>query len=177
MDIPAEGQKIAILLHKDRPVSPLQEMPHPHMPSIEKVRVSPIYPMHDLQEIPLGGFQDEMIMVVHQDIGMNQDTIAIMVILHEAKELYPVLCIKKDFSPLIPTAGNMIQSPRIFNPKRSSHSLYISYPQRYVKFQGLTPMSPYLPLCSLFTLIGSIELLSLYLLRSFYSHRNGQTLF
>jgi hypothetical protein len=95
--------------------------------------------MHDLQEIPLGCFQDEMIMVVHQDIGMNQDTKAIMVILHEAKELYPVLCIKKDFSPLIPTAGNMIQSSRIFNPNSSSHSLYISYPQRYVKFQGLTP--------------------------------------
>jgi hypothetical protein len=112
------------------------------MPSIEIVRVSPIYPMHDLQEIPLGGFQDEMIMVVHQDIGMNQDTIAIMVILHEAKELYPVPCIKKDSSPLIPTAGNMIQGSRIFNPNSSSHSLYISYPQRYVKFQGLTPLFP-----------------------------------
>jgi len=49
--------------------------------------------------------------------------------------------IKKDFSPLISTAGNMIQGSRIFNPNSSSHSLYISYPQRYVKFQGLTPMS------------------------------------
>jgi len=81
-----------------------------------------------------------MIMVVHQDIGMNQDTIAIMVILLETKKLYPVLCIKKDFSPLISTAGNMIQGSRIFNPNSSSHSLYISYSQRYVKFQGLTPM-------------------------------------
>jgi len=51
--------------------------------------------MHDLQEISFWGLEDEM--VVHQDLGMDQHIIAIMVISQKAKELYPVPSVQEDF--------------------------------------------------------------------------------
>ena len=70
----------------------------------------------------------------------GQDTIAIMVISQKAKELHPVRSFQEDFPPLVSTAGNVIQGPRIFNPNRSSHNSRISYLLYRVKFQGLTPL-------------------------------------
>lgn len=119
-------------------------MPHPFVFSVEIIRVSPVYPMHDLQEISFGGLEDEM--VVHQDLGMDQHIIAIMVISQKAKELCPVPSVQEDFSPLISRTGDVIQRPRIFNSNRSSHGSWIPYLQHCGKFQTLAPILTHSPL-------------------------------
>jgi hypothetical protein len=64
--------------------------------------------MHHFQKVPLGGFEDEMIVIIHENITMNEDPVTVMVILKYSLEPFPIPIIKEDFLPLISSAGDVI---------------------------------------------------------------------
>jgi hypothetical protein len=67
-------------------------------------------------------------MIVHQYVGVDQNTKSIVVIRHELKQLLPVGVVLKYLLPLIPSAGYMIQRPRIFYSYRPAHKISIPPP-------------------------------------------------
>lgn len=58
--------------------------------TIEISRVGAIETVHDLQEVAVGKLKNHMIVVVHENIGMDQDSITIVVVFNNGEKLYPV---------------------------------------------------------------------------------------
>jgi hypothetical protein len=71
-DIAGQFQEIRFLLHDDRLVTALEHMSDAAMLAIEALRVDPVQLPHALGEIAVRGFDQEMIVVVHQTIGMHR---------------------------------------------------------------------------------------------------------
>ena len=60
-------------------------------------------------------------MVVHQTVGMAEPVVLTDSRTEDGKELLSVSIIHEDFSPCIPTGGDMIDSAGIFNSERTGH--------------------------------------------------------
>jgi hypothetical protein len=67
---------MGIFLHQDRREPALEEMPYPMMPTVVRLGRAPIQLAHAEREVGLRRFDQEMIVVVHQAIGMAEPAIA-----------------------------------------------------------------------------------------------------
>ena len=94
------------------------------MLSIKVARITPIQTVHYLEKISFGCLEDEVIMIVHQNIGMDQNPVAIMIIGQNAQEVCTILLIQKYLPPLVPPTRNVVQRPIEFYSYRSSHNPY-----------------------------------------------------
>ena len=82
--------------------------------------------MHYFQKISLRGFDDEMIVIIHENITVDENSVATVIIIKDCQELFSIPIIKEDFLPLIASTGDVIKSPIVFYSKRPSHEqLYI----------------------------------------------------
>lgn len=70
-DISRKLQKMTLLLDKDCLEAALQNVSNTPVSSIESLRKHAVEQLHPLREVGYWGFNEQMIMVVHQTIGMT----------------------------------------------------------------------------------------------------------
>ena len=80
------------------------------MLAIEALRVDPVQLPHALGEIAVRGFDQEMIVVVHQTIGMHCLVKVEDDLWQHAQKQTPVLLAQENRLPPIPAGGHMIQA-------------------------------------------------------------------
>lgn len=69
-DIPANFKQMRVFLYNDRLVSALEKVPGSVAPVVEELSVNAIHLAHAESEVSIRGFDEEMIVVVHQAVGM-----------------------------------------------------------------------------------------------------------
>jgi hypothetical protein len=57
-----------------------------------------------------------MVVIIHQYITMNQDSIAIIIVLKYFKQLFSIPILKEYLLSLVPPTGNLIQTPSVLYP-------------------------------------------------------------
>jgi hypothetical protein len=65
-----------------------------------------------------------MIVIVHQNIGVDQNSITIMIISQDTQEFSPIPLIKKYLPSFVPSTRNVVQRSQIFYSYRPSHSTH-----------------------------------------------------
>ena len=91
---------------------------------IEIACIHRVYQMHDFREMPAGSFDQEMVMIGHQAVGMNNGSELIVRASEAIKEVKVISFHLKDGLPLISPRTDVIKGPREFNPKRPCHLLF-----------------------------------------------------
>ena len=113
--IAAQLKQMRIFLQQNRGELPLEEMPHPFMSTIEGLRIPPIQLSHTEREIRCRRFKQQMIVIVHQTIGMAAPAEAIDHMSGERQKRGSVLVIRGSVLPGITTTRDMIDGTGIFN--------------------------------------------------------------
>jgi hypothetical protein len=78
-------------------------------------------------------------MISHQTVGMANPVIAFIDPIKSAEEGLPILVVLKHGLLFIPPGGNVIDSPRVFDTKRTRHDGTLSYPNKECKLNRPDP--------------------------------------
>jgi hypothetical protein len=68
--ITADIEKVSVLLNENSFKPPLKEMTNPAVPLIKCLGIHAIEPPHSLRQVSIRCFNDQVIVVVHQAIGI-----------------------------------------------------------------------------------------------------------
>jgi hypothetical protein len=101
-------------INEDRLVSSLEEMAKPAVSLIEVDRVRAVDVPNDLRQIARGCRYEEMIVVVHQTVGMDDCFVSDSGCLQIGKKPFPVPFVPEYALSLIAAGGYIIEGPRIF---------------------------------------------------------------
>ena len=85
-DVSRHFQKITFLLHQDRFVAPLKQVPDEMMPSIDMLRIRPVELTYALRKICFDRFDQQMVVIGHLAKAMND---AVVAFTHLCKNLQP----------------------------------------------------------------------------------------
>jgi hypothetical protein len=113
---------MAFLLHQDRSIPALKKMPHILMPPVEKLGVDPVQLPHPSGKISPRGFHDQMIMILHETVGMAKPFVSAYDRGKDIQKAIPIRSIQKNRLPGVSPAGNMINGSSEFNPQWPSHT-------------------------------------------------------
>lgn len=108
-------------------------MPHPSVPSIEGLSVNPIELAHAQGKITLRGFYQEVVVVIHQTVGMAEPAIAGDNLQEDLKKHLSVGVVEKDSLSGVAAGGEMVDGSRVLQPKRSRHGATLSAGMSYCK--------------------------------------------
>lgn len=110
-----------LLLDENRCEAALKQMPDSSMPAIEGLGIAPIELAHAEREIRLWGFEQEMIVIVHQTVGMAEPAVPIDDVGQEREKGGTILLIPHDVLPRIATTGDVIDGARVFDAQGAGH--------------------------------------------------------
>ena len=110
-----------LLLHQNRRKPSLKEMPHPFIAPVVYLGIATVELPHAQRQIGLRRFNEEMVVIVHQAVGMAAPAVAIDHMGEEGEPLRPITVVRHDVLPGIPPTGDMVDGPRIFNAQRTGH--------------------------------------------------------
>lgn len=137
--IPAHLEEVALLLDQNRLIAPLEEMPHPAVPPVEGLRIDAIELPHAQDEIPLGGLDDQVVMVSHEAIAVAAPAVAVGHPPQRDEKLLPVTVVFEYRLSRVPAGGNVVDCPGILNAQRPCHRRFLLQDGSNVKIQDLTP--------------------------------------
>jgi hypothetical protein len=75
MNIPAQLSKVAVPVDDDRLVSALKQMAAPISLYVDVSGVGAVQVMHHLTKVRFGGFDEEVVMVGHENIAVKNDAV------------------------------------------------------------------------------------------------------
>jgi len=108
-----------VSLNDNRFVSALENMADTSMFPIEALGVNTIEMTHAPRQIRPGSFDEEMVVVGHQAVGMTMPLVTLDRFSKEIQKKVSVgICNKNIVSPISP-GSKMINSPLIFNTQRT----------------------------------------------------------
>ncbi len=116
MNVPGKLHGVGIFLHKNRAVSPLEEMAHPARSGIQVVGVTRIEVMQDRVKITPRSFEQQMIVIGHQAEAVNSGSVTIGRRLQIAQKSPIIFFGPEDVSALIAAGSDVIEGIRILNP-------------------------------------------------------------
>ena len=102
------------------------------MPAIVVGRVADIEPLHCATQISLRGFEDQMVMVRHEAVGMDSNRKLPAHSLQAGKKTLAITIIVKNRILSLPTIHNVVKRTRIFNTQRPCHNGIIAGLRRLV---------------------------------------------
>jgi hypothetical protein len=82
--------------HDPRPVRPLEYVTLESVDAIESVGVKTVDPMHRRRDVGARGFQEQVVVVVHQAVRVAPEAIAIAGVRKNSQERMPVIVIQED---------------------------------------------------------------------------------
>ena len=99
-------------LLQNRGETSLKEMPHPRMSRVIRLCIVAIDLAHPERQISVQGFEQEMLVIVHQALGIAQPTIPINDMPEHGEWLRPVTVVHNDTLPGNAPTGDSIGNPR-----------------------------------------------------------------
>lgn len=132
--------QVALFLDQNGFVPSLEQMAHRLVPPVVALRVDAVELAHALGEIRLGGFDDQVIVVVHQTVGVTEPVKALDDVPQALQEGVAIGIVLEDVVPRIASGRHMIDRPVKLQPKRTRHTLCRYHTDEMLfKIQDLTP--------------------------------------
>jgi len=110
------------------------------VPSVEGLGVDPVELSHPLGQIPFRGFDQEVVVIVHQAIGRTEPMKPLDHRAEDQNEVLSILLAQEDLLAGIAPGANVIYRSRIFDAQGPGHGL--AYIREKVINQDLTPLFP-----------------------------------
>jgi hypothetical protein len=101
-------------------------MSGPAVSSVESLGIDPVELPHPPAEIALRGLDEQMIVIIHQAVGMAKPVEPGNNGNEDVKKEQPILVVPKDGTAGIPTGGDMVYCTGIFYAQRARHECYLS---------------------------------------------------
>src|SRR6185295_6256250 len=111
-----------LFLHQNRCEAALQQMAHPRMPPIEALRIPAVQLAHPERQIRLRCFKEEMIVVVHQAVGMAEPAVAIHDVGKHGEKLRSVAVVHHDVLSGVPPTGDVVGGSGVLYAKWAGHT-------------------------------------------------------
>src|SRR5438552_15303519 len=121
MNVTAQAQSPAFCLHNERLIPALQHMTDALMAPIEPNGVTHIEPLHRPREIALHRLEQQMIMVGHQNIGVQPESKTLLPMRQQLNEMRVIPFIAVNRFSLIAARTDVIPSSRAINSQQSGH--------------------------------------------------------
>ena len=94
-------------------------MPDYLMPAIKVDRLRGLQLVHSLREVALWGHYDQMKMILHQDITIHFDPVALCAFSEIAQKLPSISIIPENLFPSISARHDVVDGTGKLNPRRS----------------------------------------------------------
>ena len=107
-DVPAQFKQMRVFFHQNRREAPLKHMPDLLVPEVVGLRVAAIQLPHAEREIRLRRLDQQMIVIVHQTVGMAHPPIAIDNMGQQAQPLQAVPVVSHDVLPGVAPTRDMV---------------------------------------------------------------------
>ena len=101
--------------------SPLKKMPDSLSFHVKVCGVSSVYVLHDLRQITLRSFQEQVKMITHQAVNMDLRAVPNGCRFQVRQKLLSISSTLENISALITTCGHMIERSRVCYAQRSCH--------------------------------------------------------
>jgi hypothetical protein len=101
---------MAILLYQNCLKPPLKEVPYPAMPLIESLRIHTVQLPHAYRKISIGGINEQMVMIVHQAIGVAEPIVPKGNLRNRIEEHLSVLIVPENCFSFVSSARDVIDS-------------------------------------------------------------------
>ena len=105
-----------VLLNQDRLESSLKEVTNPFVSTIEALRVAPVELMHPPREIRFGSLQEQVVVIAHQNVGMDPPEHDLDDAAYQAKELLTIDPVAKDLALFVASARDMPERAGVIQP-------------------------------------------------------------
>lgn len=125
-DVSAELDQITVPVNYDRLEPALQDVADPAMTAVKGSRIDAVELAHGVREISLRRFHNEMEVIVHQAVGVQQQVNPGNDMPEQPKKPLPVFVIQKDVPSGVAPGGDVVEGPGIFDPQWSRHETYPS---------------------------------------------------
>jgi hypothetical protein len=123
--IPTCLEEVAVLLNENGLVSPLEEMARSFMPPVKGLGIDAVELSHADGEVAVRGFDDEVVMVAHETVGMADPVIALVHLLKDVEKGVSVPIVLEYGLPFVPAGGDVIDRAWIFYAQRTGHETKI----------------------------------------------------
>ena len=121
MDVTDQFQQISLPITQDRLIPALEEVSNAPMPPVVVLRVSKLYPLHDLGQRNLAGLKQQVDMVGHQHVGVELKVVSLSVMLQSLQIDAAVFVVPKDILALVASDDDMVESALKLNPWLACH--------------------------------------------------------
>jgi hypothetical protein len=111
----------------------LEHVAHPSVATIEALRVDLIEPLHTARQVGLGGFDEQVVVIIHQAISVESPELLGDLAAEQIEERCAVLFIAKDVLARISPRGDVIQRSSEFQTQRTGHAERLIRPPYKVK--------------------------------------------
>ena len=108
------------------------------MQVVEKLRIHAVQLPHPDREVAVRRFNKEVIVVVHQTVGVADPIVSLVDVLEGVQEVDPVLVALENGLLFITPGGDVINSAGILYVQRAGHEKRISKKQNRVRSCDLT---------------------------------------
>jgi hypothetical protein len=112
---------MAILLHHNCLKPSLEEVPYPAMPLIESLCIDTVQLPHAYRKISVGCINEQMVMIVHQAIGVAEPMVPKGNIPKGIQEHLSVLIVSENCLCFVSSARDVIDSTWKFYTQRTCH--------------------------------------------------------
>jgi hypothetical protein len=105
----------------------------PTVSAIEGLGVDPVELTHGPRQVGIGRFYDQMKVVIHQAIGMQQEMKPSNDVRQHIEEPLSVLIIDEDGLPGVAAGGDVVERAGKFDAQRSGHEEEYSLPRSTIQ--------------------------------------------
>ena len=119
--IPTEFQKIGLPLHHQAFETALQEMPDALMTPIKALGIATIQAPHAATQVGFGRFDQQMVVISHQAIGITAPALLEDFVTEQLQELLPVDIVMENGLLLVASSREVIERTGIFQAELASH--------------------------------------------------------
>jgi hypothetical protein len=117
---------VGILLHNDCLESSLKQVPYPTVALIESLGIDAVQLPHAYRKISVGRINKQMVMIVHQAVGMADPVVSMGNIRKGIQEDLSVLVVSENCLSLISSASDVIDSSWKFYTQWTCHGYPIA---------------------------------------------------
>ena len=117
---------MAVFLDKDAFEPALEKVAGSFMPFVKKLGIDAVKLSHAEGEVSVGRFDQEMVVVGHEAVGVAQPVITLVNMLKGVEKILAVLVVFEDSLLFVAARGNMIHGTRVFYAKRTGHRANVS---------------------------------------------------
>jgi hypothetical protein len=133
---------MAVLLHEDGFVSPLEEVTDSLVPVIKKLGVDAVQLPHADGEVTVRSLDKKVVVVVHEAVSVADPVVSLIDTMEHHEEVLAVLIVPVNGFLFVPPAGDVIDSAGVFYAQRTCHVGTVSHHAGNVKIKDLTPPLP-----------------------------------